>query len=224
MAWKLTFDARQFVVKRLRGTATRLNSELATMMREEAGATEARVMVRLTGPRTAPGERKAKDAPLSSRSSFLRRSIGSRTTSQYGRVVSEVGVLKRNKALKYAAIHEFGGTIRPTKAKFLTIPLKASLTRSGVARWTARELMNGGGGKFTDTWIYRKDDGSDPLILGREMSGKIRALFKLVKSVRIPARPYLRPEQKVWFERVEKRGSIILKDASGLYKGDTRSE
>lgn len=40
----------------------------------------------------------------------------------------------------YARIHEFGGTIRPKRAKWLTIPVGPALTASGVARGPARSF------------------------------------------------------------------------------------
>ena len=74
--------------------------------------------------------------------------------------------------IKYAAIHQFGGIITPSKAKFLAIPLTK---RAKVI--SPRD--------FSDTFvakgvIFRKDD-----------NGKITPLYALKKQVKIPARPFL---------------------------------
>ena len=80
--------------------------------------------------------------------------------------------------LVYAAIHEFGGEIRARNSKFLAIPLtdEARATPGGSPRNFPRDLsprVNGERGVLVD------DGGT--------------AQYALVKSVTIPARPYLRP-------------------------------
>jgi len=74
--------------------------------------------------------------------------------------------------LHYAKIHQEGGTIVPRKAKFLTIPL------TNAARvLSARD--------FENTFIR-----NGIIFMARE-NDKPVALYKLVKQVTIPARPYL---------------------------------
>lgn len=80
--------------------------------------------------------------------------------------------------LEYAAIHEFGGTIVPKKAKFLTIPLTdAARNVDGARSWPGKlkAVINasGQGGVLLD------ENGT--------------AQFALTKSVTMPARPYMRP-------------------------------
>lgn len=73
----------------------------------------------------------------------------------------------------YAAIHEFGGTIRPVKGRYLTIPvgdLKGSPRKHAGLRF-----VRGRG----DKGLYMVND-----------SG---LQYVLVRSVTIPARPYLTP-------------------------------
>jgi len=80
--------------------------------------------------------------------------------------------------VEYAAIHEFGGTIVPKKAKFLTIPL------TDAAR-------NAEGGRNYPGKLH-------PVINASGQGGVLRdeagvAQFALTKRVNMPARPYLRP-------------------------------
>lgn len=80
--------------------------------------------------------------------------------------------------LVYAAIHEFGGEIRPRNGKFLSIPLtdEARGAPGGSPRNFPRDLsprVNGNKGVLVD-------------------EGGV-AQYALVTSVTIPARPYLRP-------------------------------
>jgi hypothetical protein len=55
--------------------------------------------------------------------------------------VSDAGVTTsfRNEAI-YSRIHEYGGTTKPIRAKYLTIPMDTLKTKAGVARITARDL------------------------------------------------------------------------------------
>lgn len=77
--------------------------------------------------------------------------------------------------VKYAAIHEFGGTIVPKKGKFLTIPLTKVARGVGAREYPGklRAVVNGEKG------VLRDESGV--------------AQYALVKRVTIPARPYLRP-------------------------------
>jgi phage gpG-like protein len=74
--------------------------------------------------------------------------------------------------VKYARIHHEGGTIVPKKAKYLAIPLTPAAKVKKPLDWEDTFISKG--------IIFRK--------LGK---GKIEALYKLQKSVKIPARPYM---------------------------------
>ena len=91
----------------------------------------------------------------------------------------------------YAAIQELGGTVRPTRSRFLRIPIGAGLTRAGVSRWN---MVNTGRGWTTDdgdpTFI-RQGPGGSPIIFrvtGKGKGGGIEPIAVLKRSVRIPAR------------------------------------
>jgi phage gpG-like protein len=89
--------------------------------------------------------------------------------------------------LIYAAIHEFGGTITPKTAQYLTIPLEAVLTAAGVARYSAREIIDAPSmGGFEGTFFAKG------VLFGRRGRGDLTPLFALKTSVTLPARPYMR--------------------------------
>lgn len=89
--------------------------------------------------------------------------------------LSLAGVVYSN--LVYAAIHEFGGTIKPKDAKWLTIPF---------------EGVQGRARDYQDTFFASTSAGNLVMFQKR---GKDMAvpLFLLVKQAEIPARPWLNP-------------------------------
>lgn len=112
----------------------------------------------------------AKDkAPKKTRT--LSRSLHEELTeSTPTRAVVEIGT-----DLEYAAIHEFGGVIKPKNAKNLAIPL----TSAARSVSSPRDMT---GLKFIKA-------GSTKLLVDAEGE----AQFVLKDAVTIPARPYLRP-------------------------------
>lgn len=70
-----------------------------------------------------------------------------------------------------AALHQFGGTVRPVKGKFLAIPLTPMAKRAGSPR------------RLTGTAAL-------PLF-ARRIEGELRGHFLLVKGAKVPARPFL---------------------------------
>lgn len=88
----------------------------------------------------------------------------------------------------YAAIHQFGGVIRAKSAKYLTIPLPAMKTASGVTKMTAQQAFTA-----RHTFIQKTKKGN--LVIfenrGKNKKGTYRPptpLFVLKKSVKIPKR------------------------------------
>jgi phage gpG-like protein len=85
--------------------------------------------------------------------------------------------------VRYAAIHEYGGTIRPSRRQFLTIPVHESLrTGAGVARFASARDVPG--------LQYAETSGGQRLLI-HEDSGEV--FYLLRRSMTLPARPYLRP-------------------------------
>ena len=107
------------------------------------------------------------------------------TLSAGGRVAAGADV-------KYAATHEFGATITPKNAKMLRIPFPGgpALTGAGVDRF-ATPLRATGAGIFA----IQKTAGGKLVLVNTAARGKAasRPWYILKQSVKIPARPFLRP-------------------------------
>jgi len=114
---------------------------------------------------------------LNVRTGRLRASIAGTVEGEGGNISIVLRAGTADGRVPYARIHEEGGTIRPKSGRFLKIPVGPALTGAGVAR---------GGGKSGLHFIAR---GAGGLLADAE--GRI--WFVLKPSVRIPARPYLRP-------------------------------
>ena len=130
-------------------------------------------------------EHKLSGQKLNVRTGNLRRSFQeSRAKKVQERGDGVIGTVGTNQ--KYAKIHEYGGTIRPVKSKWLTIPLKDAMTAKGVARGKARDFK----GAF-----FAKSKAGNLILFGESMvgSGNIVPLFVLKKMVRMPRSPFMRP-------------------------------
>ena len=67
----------------------------------------------------------------------------------------------------YARMQEFGGTVRPKRAKYLTVPLPAALTKAGVLSGRYKIRPDGRGGFTTDagdTFLFKSRRGA--LLIG----------------------------------------------------------
>jgi len=100
------------------------------------------------------------------RTGRLAASISSRVEQEAAAVFARLGLLTGGDLLAYAAIQEFGGTVRPKRAKVLTIPLAAALTPAGVPRFTAREASE----QYLTFW-HKQQDG-DLILYGYKGGGK----------------------------------------------------
>ena len=127
------------------------------------------------GKRFARGGQSGSDL-LHRRTGAFSRSFGSLT---HGKDVGSLRFLTGtvNAEVPYAFIHEFGGTITASRTKYLTIPLAAAKTASGVARGPARSFQN--------TFVRMTRAG---LIIFQKQGDSSVPLFLLRKSVDIPAR------------------------------------
>ncbi len=121
---------------------------------------------------------------------MLRRSIRHRVGGGKSALLVAIGVT-RGPATKYAAIHEHGGTITPTKAKYLAIPLQRAA--GGRPRFPGGPRSVPG-----DTFVLKAKSGNLFIVRAKRVRGKpkgkvtgLEFLFLLRKSVRIPARHWL---------------------------------
>ena len=78
-----------------------------------------------------------------------------------------------------AALHQFGGVVRPRRAKMLAIPLTKEARRSGGPRRFGKKLA---------LWPTRK---ARVFLLVSTARGKEVAQFVLVRAVTVPARPFM---------------------------------
>jgi len=83
--------------------------------------------------------------------------------------------------LVYSRIQNRGGVIRPTRGRYLAVPLPTL---------TVSERRTKGPRDFPNTFIWRGRSGR-PIVFQKLSRGSIRPLFVLVESVKITARPYL---------------------------------
>lgn len=88
--------------------------------------------------------------------------------------------------LIYAAIHEYGGTITPKNVQYLTIPMwKGAANMIGGARAVPNAFFKVTNGKL--------------MLYGKSKYG-VMPYYLLLKSVTIPARPYIWPAIQKFFE------------------------
>lgn len=133
---------------------------------------EARAKINATGP------------ALHARTERLRGSIHARVRGSGSGVELRLRAGGRGGNVPYAGVHEYGATIRPRKGQFLAIPLGPARTRAGVSRFASPRDVPG-------LFFVPSRSGGVLVKMGRGKS--LTAWFALVRSVRIPARPYLRP-------------------------------
>lgn len=89
----------------------------------------------------------------------------------------------------YAAIHQFGGDIKPTGGKMLAIPLTTEARRHNPRKTSATSQP------FPRLLFALKSKAGNPILAEKEQTAKgkwrIIPTYLLVPSVRIPARPFL---------------------------------
>lgn len=144
------------------------------------------------------------------RTGNLARSFKSRTFDSrlLGAIVLDVQ--PEGPGSEYAHLQEFGGTIRPKRAKNLWIPIAGNLTPAGVARITPTEAINRGG-------FFAKG-----IFFGKPLVGKGKAqaapvpLFVLKKSVTVKGRM---GASRLWADSMPSLTARLDAVASALAKG-----
>ena len=96
----------------------------------------------------------------------------------------------------YARIQELGGTIIAKKGRALAVPIGAE------GRKAARDA--GGSLRSLDLIFIKRKGGQAPLLAKKAGKG-IKPLFILVKSVTLPARPYLKPAAQLARPQIRKQ-------------------
>jgi hypothetical protein len=123
------------------------------------------------------------EGQLKGRTGELKRSWRFNTT---GNTIKTLAGMVESVGVKYARLHEYGGTITPKNAKWLTIPTDANKTKAGVTRMTARMVIQQGG-------FFAKN-----IIFLKQGNGKPVPMFILVKRVTIPARLGFRDQAAIY--------------------------
>jgi phage gpG-like protein len=142
----------------------------------------------------ADAERFAKERTsgpvLHARTGRLRSSIGGSILQQGDdlEVHLSAGGTRAGREVPYAAAHEWGATIRPRNGAFLRIPLGPAKTAAGVDRFGG-PLRTTGAGQFAVV----ATGGGRAVLMRTKGPGKGQAWYALVRSVTLPARPFLTP-------------------------------
>lgn len=118
---------------------------------------------------------------------------------------------------RYGRIQELGGTVTATNASFLTIPLEAAKTASGVPRYTARDVI-----ATPTAFGYSGTFFAKGVLFGREGKGKgavVTPLFALKRSVTLLDRAPLANtlvEQQPWVvQRVDEAVGDAIRRSTG---------
>lgn len=124
-------------------------------------------------PGAAPLAAGSKAGTLARRSGTMAKAIA-QSVKISGRTLNDI-----EGQISGPAVHEFGATIRPKRAKFLTIPLPAALDSRGVPLKTkARD--------WPDTFVRKSRQGN--LIIFQKRGRGIVPLYVLKREVKIPPR------------------------------------
>lgn len=169
MADRRTYTPQE-LSKALRQAPGAIARRLAPAFRLSGEEFKGKMRLRFTG---RPG--------LFTRTGFLHASIGYEVSGDGN--LDALTLRAFSAGTKYARLQEKGGTIRPVKAKYLTIPIEDNLTAAGVPRYpSAAALMAQG-----DTFVFKAKTGG-LYIVRRGNSGELEFLWKLVKQVTVPPR------------------------------------
>ena len=134
-----------------------------------------------------------------------------------GKRLRDVSLILRSSGVPYALMQEFGGTVRPKKAKYLTIPLEGAVTPTGVLRRSMRKWIERTKGAKAPNERLRttRDKSGQRLVFlvkggrGKGKSGrgsklKMIPLFLLTKGpVKIPGPKTGKPSRLAFFKTWE---------------------
>ena len=180
--------------ERLAAVQARLQSTLTKEVTKTALLSERAAKLLLTG------------VSLNVRSGRLRGSVQSevKTESDGWQLALRAGGGARD--VRYAAIHEYGGTIRPINGKYLAIPLPIARTAAGVSRYKSPRDM---GNKLR----FAMSQSGQPMLVEAKGPNAGRPWYVLRRSVTMPARPYLRPALNEQGAALEARLEAAMKRA-----------
>jgi phage gpG-like protein len=161
-------------------------------------------------------EKRAKKSVTAGESGLHRRT-GKLAASIAGKVITEdhlpaavlsAGGRHGGKDVRYAAIHELGGTVEAKPGKLLRIPLPEALTAAGVDRYGGRLRQ-----MAPDKFVLIRSKKGNLLLMDRETW---KPWYVLREQVTIEARPYLRPSLDAAGEKLEGRITSAVQQAMGV--------
>ena len=156
---------------------------MATRLPAEIGKVIARAALRSEG-----AAKRNATSTVHARSGRLRSSIMAVVTTGPTDFTLTLSAGARQGAnVRYAKIHEMGGTVRPIKAKYLAIPVGPAKTAAGVARYASPRDAP------VELRFVQSLKGQPLLVEQRGKKGRVIVWYVLRRSVTIPARPYLQP-------------------------------
>lgn len=179
----VTFKTQPATMRRLqRGFQTmpeRMNSEFGRAFEDWGESWRGKMLERFRGG----GDE------LHTRTGALKRSLAAKVT---GEGTPDLKLKLASGGVPYARLQEYGGIVRPVRAKFLAIPLEANKTAAGVARYPSpREFIAAhpketfflrSGGTLLLMW-------KNPTAAAKRSSGTGRGavpLWMFVRQVEIP--------------------------------------
>jgi len=163
------------------GKATpRLERQFGLAFRDIAQDIPAKLVRRMTD--YSPGKRAAK-SPIQVRTGRLARTVRGFKKGDRLRDLRTV-IVAGGGDVKYAALQEYGGVVRPVRKKWLRVPLPEILTPAGDVKGDYEIVERAG--------RYMTAGGLETYISGRaimvDKGGKPTPIWALVKSVTIPPR------------------------------------
>lgn len=165
--------------------------------------------VRLAEVGVGAARRRLSGEVLRYRTGALRRSVDGHAVAYGGGVDIRLQAGGGRDGVGYARIHEEGGTIRPTRSRFLAIPLPPAKNARGVAKGPPRS--------FNLSFVPIHGGAAGLLVkpMGRGKRRVFVAYFYLTRQVRIPRRPYLEPSAREVAGHVPERVGVLLRRMVG---------
>jgi phage gpG-like protein len=111
----------------------------------------------------------------------------------------------------YAAIHEYGGVIKPVNSENLAIPLPGNRRADGSPKVTLQQLFGS-----MKAQVFTTKNGVVMLSNGKKSkTAKLTPMYVFKKSVTIPARPYIRPALAATQETILKNFGVFISATFG---------
>lgn len=185
--WVIRWNRDKLQMKLAEGE-TDLDRQMKFAFRDIAADIPAMVINQMAG--FTPGQ-KSPSSPIQSRTAKLAATVKGR---RFGDKADEMGafIMAGSATVPYAAIQEFGGVVKPKKAKALTIPLPNILTPGGDVKGDYRLTRGLGGAGGGRSGKHMTAGGVPTFIRGDaimiEQGGKPTPIYALKKRAVIPPR------------------------------------